>query len=210
MQVLLASSLPQGAFLGLDRVPLSSLQEHRAGFPPLKVSPCGSFSRLVYQIILPSLTKSTQLHARHVHCCAPHERLQQFASEFALAAHLRLLGATSISTVVARYLVVPAWLQRGKKQEKEGEPQTMLPSNGEAVARLPKMSTAKEPRDDTTDEENHVRRRLLHRVICSSVLLDTPVLYRAKLNMLIRYEIANLDIKDRNFMSYRHTELCSK
>ncbi|RWW52632.1 hypothetical protein BHE74_00040920 [Ensete ventricosum] len=41
----------------------------------------------------PPLVENTQLHARLVHCRAPHKRLQQFASEFALAAHLRLLGA---------------------------------------------------------------------------------------------------------------------
>ncbi|RRT85860.1 hypothetical protein B296_00007582 [Ensete ventricosum] len=93
IQLLLVSSLPQRAFLALGRVPPSSLQEHRGGFPPLKVSPCGSFFQLAHQIVPPLLVESTQLHARHVHCRAPHERLKQFASEFALATHLRLLGA---------------------------------------------------------------------------------------------------------------------
>ncbi|RRT47412.1 hypothetical protein B296_00002511 [Ensete ventricosum] len=35
---------------------------------------------------------NTQLQARLVHCHAPHEWLQQFASKFTLATHLRLLG----------------------------------------------------------------------------------------------------------------------
>ncbi|RZS21820.1 hypothetical protein BHM03_00054505 [Ensete ventricosum] len=39
------------------------------------------------------LTKNIQLHVRLVHYRAPYERLQLLASEFALAAHLQLLGA---------------------------------------------------------------------------------------------------------------------
>ncbi|RWW67066.1 hypothetical protein BHE74_00025516 [Ensete ventricosum] len=54
-------------------------------------------------------------------------------------------------------------LLRGrKKQEKEGEPRMVLPSNGEAVARLSETSTAGEPRDGTVDE-NLTRWRLLCR-----------------------------------------------
>ncbi|RRT85190.1 hypothetical protein B296_00008851 [Ensete ventricosum] len=59
-------------------------------------------------------------------------------------------------------------LLRGrKKQEKEGEPRTVLPSNGEAVARLLETSAAGEPRDGTADENltrlllTHARRRCI-------------------------------------------------
>ncbi|RWW40848.1 hypothetical protein BHE74_00053704 [Ensete ventricosum] len=48
---------------------------------------------LAHQMVPPPLVENTPLHARLVHCHAPHERLQQFASEFTLVAHLRLLGA---------------------------------------------------------------------------------------------------------------------
>ncbi|RZR72559.1 hypothetical protein BHM03_00014615 [Ensete ventricosum] len=61
-----------------------------------ELSTQGSFlglGRLAHQIVPPPLAESTQLHARLVPCCAPHERLQQFASEFALTTHLRLLRA---------------------------------------------------------------------------------------------------------------------
>ncbi|RZS17779.1 hypothetical protein BHM03_00049968 [Ensete ventricosum] len=69
----------------------------------------------------------------------------------------------SISTVAAHYRAVSAWLRRGKKHEKEGEPQTVLPFNSEVVARLSETSAGGEPQDGTTDEENLTRRRLLRR-----------------------------------------------
>ncbi|RRT41779.1 hypothetical protein B296_00057548 [Ensete ventricosum] len=63
-----------------------------------------------------------------------------------------------------------------KKKEKEGEeeeePRIAPPSNGKTASRLllrrilhqrSKTSTAGEPRDDTADEENLARRRLLRR-----------------------------------------------
>ncbi|RWV86083.1 hypothetical protein GW17_00052070, partial [Ensete ventricosum] len=57
--------------------------------------------------------------------------------------------------------MVSAWLQRGKKQEKEreeeGEPRKMLPSNGEVVAQLLETSAVGEPRDGVADEESHVK-----------------------------------------------------
>ncbi|RRT37372.1 hypothetical protein B296_00053420 [Ensete ventricosum] len=43
------------------------------------------------KIVPPLLTENIQLHARLVRYRAPHERLQQLTSEFALVAHLRLL-----------------------------------------------------------------------------------------------------------------------
>ncbi|RWV86237.1 hypothetical protein GW17_00051888, partial [Ensete ventricosum] len=43
-------------------------------------------------IASPPLTENTQFFASRVRCHA-HERLQQLENEFALAAHLRLLGA---------------------------------------------------------------------------------------------------------------------
>ncbi|RWV77064.1 hypothetical protein GW17_00062164 [Ensete ventricosum] len=56
------------------------------------------------------------------------------------------------------------WLQRGKKkQEKEGEPRIVSPFNNEVAARLLETPVVGEPRDDTVDEENLVRWRLLHR-----------------------------------------------
>ncbi|RWW23914.1 hypothetical protein GW17_00011823 [Ensete ventricosum] len=55
------------------------------------------------------------------------------------------------------------WLQRGKKkQEKEGEPQIVRPSNGATASRLLEMSTTREPRDGATDE-NLVRQQLFRR-----------------------------------------------
>ncbi|RZS22925.1 hypothetical protein BHM03_00055761, partial [Ensete ventricosum] len=48
-----------------------------------------------------------------------------------------------------------------KKQEKEGEPRTVPPSNGEAAAWLLETSAAGEPRDGT--DENLTRQRLLRR-----------------------------------------------
>ncbi|RZR93490.1 hypothetical protein BHM03_00022005 [Ensete ventricosum] len=66
---------------------------------------------------------------------------------------------------VRHYWAVLAWLQLGyswlrrgkKKQEKEGKPRTMPPSNGEAMARLSETSASKEPRDGATNE-NLVKR----------------------------------------------------
>ncbi|RRT85326.1 hypothetical protein B296_00007040 [Ensete ventricosum] len=56
------------------------------------------------------------------------------------------------------------WLQRGKKkQEKEGEPRIVSPFKNEVAARLLETPVVGEPRDDAMDEENLVRRRLLHR-----------------------------------------------
>ncbi|RWV99164.1 hypothetical protein GW17_00037947 [Ensete ventricosum] len=63
-----------------------------------------------------------------------------------------------VASFTAAAAISRNWLRRGKKkQEKEGKPRTMPPSNGEAMARLSETSASKEPRDGATNE-NLVKR----------------------------------------------------
>ncbi|RWW70783.1 hypothetical protein BHE74_00021521 [Ensete ventricosum] len=69
-----------------------------------------ALSRLALQNAPPPLVENAQLLTHLICCRAPHKRLQQLESEFALTADLRLLGAKVrqvIGTRTTRYQVQP-------------------------------------------------------------------------------------------------------